>query len=50
MTKAGAAAVHIEDQVAEKRCGHRPNKAIVSVRRCVIGLRPRWMQKQMTPL
>ena len=31
MTKAGAAAVHIEDQVAEKRCGHRPNKAIVSV-------------------
>ena len=31
MTKAGAAAVHIEDRVAEKRCGHRPNKAIVSV-------------------
>ena len=31
MSKAGAAAVHIEDQVAEKRCGHRPNKAIVSV-------------------
>ncbi len=28
--KAGAAAMHIEDQVAEKRCGHRPNKAIVS--------------------
>lgn len=28
--KAGAAAVHIEDQVAQKRCGHRPNKAIVS--------------------
>ncbi|MCA2018427.1 methylisocitrate lyase [Vibrio tritonius] len=27
--KAGAAAVHIEDQVAQKRCGHRPNKAIV---------------------
>ena len=27
---AGAAAVHIEDQVAQKRCGHRPNKAIVS--------------------
>ncbi len=26
--KAGAAAVHIEDQVAQKRCGHRPNKAI----------------------
>lgn len=30
MTKAGAAAVHIEDQVAQKRCGHRPNKEIVS--------------------
>ncbi|OQX34294.1 MAG: methylisocitrate lyase [Oceanospirillales bacterium LUC14_002_19_P2] len=30
MTQAGAAAVHIEDQVAQKRCGHRPNKAIVS--------------------
>ena len=28
--RAGAAAVHIEDQVAAKRCGHRPNKAIVS--------------------
>lgn len=30
MEKAGAAAVHIEDQVAQKRCGHRPNKEIVS--------------------
>ncbi len=30
MTKMGAAAVHIEDQVLQKRCGHRPNKAIVS--------------------
>ncbi len=30
MEKAGAAAVHIEDQVMQKRCGHRPNKAIVS--------------------
>ena len=30
MTKAGVAAIHIEDQVAQKRCGHRPNKAIVS--------------------
>ena len=29
MEKSGAAAVHIEDQVAQKRCGHRPNKAIV---------------------
>ncbi|MDC1437189.1 methylisocitrate lyase [Gammaproteobacteria bacterium] len=30
MSKYGAAAVHIEDQVMQKRCGHRPNKAIVS--------------------
>ncbi len=30
MEKAGAAAVHIEDQIQQKRCGHRPNKAIVS--------------------
>ncbi len=30
MIKAGAAAVHIEDQVQQKRCGHRPGKAIVS--------------------
>jgi len=28
--KAGVAAIHIEDQVQAKRCGHRPNKAIVS--------------------
>ena len=30
MTNSGVAAIHIEDQVAQKRCGHRPNKAIVS--------------------
>mgnify|MGYP001588770984 FL=1 len=30
MTRSGVAAIHIEDQVAQKRCGHRPNKAIVS--------------------
>ena len=30
MTRAGVAAVHIEDQVMQKRCGHRPNKAIVT--------------------
>ena len=30
MERAGVAAVHLEDQVAQKRCGHRPNKAIVS--------------------
>lgn len=30
MESAGVAAVHMEDQVAQKRCGHRPNKEIVS--------------------
>jgi methylisocitrate lyase len=30
MIKFGAAALHIEDQVGAKRCGHRPNKEIVS--------------------
>jgi methylisocitrate lyase len=30
LTKAGAAAMHIEDQVGAKRCGHRPGKEIVS--------------------
>src|ERR1700744_4255726 len=30
LIKAGAAALHIEDQVGAKRCGHRPNKEIVS--------------------
>lgn len=29
MERAGVAAVHIEDQIAQKRCGHRPNKEIV---------------------
>ena len=30
MTRAGAAGLHLEDQVAAKRCGHRPGKALVS--------------------
>jgi methylisocitrate lyase len=30
MIRANVAGVHIEDQVMQKRCGHRPNKAIVS--------------------
>ncbi|MBN9425860.1 MAG: methylisocitrate lyase [Burkholderiales bacterium] len=30
LIKAGAAAMHIEDQVGAKRCGHRPNKEIVT--------------------
>ena len=29
--RGGVAAVHMEDQVAQKRCGHRPNKAVVSL-------------------
>ena len=32
MEKTGVAAIHIEDQVLAKRCGHRPNKAIVSLK------------------
>jgi len=35
MEKAGASAVHMEDQVSAKRCGHRPNKEIVSVNEMV---------------
>ena len=35
MTKAGAAGMHIEDQVAQKRCGHRPGKEIVSTQEMV---------------
>ena len=30
MERAGVAAIHLEDQVAAKRCGHRPNKELVS--------------------
>ena len=30
LSKAGAAAMHIEDQVGAKRCGHRPGKELVS--------------------
>src|SRR5580765_6105016 len=30
LIKAGAAAMHIEDQVGAKRCGHRPGKELVS--------------------
>ena len=30
MISVGASGIHIEDQVSEKRCGHRPNKEIVS--------------------
>ena len=30
MINAGCAAIHMEDQVSQKRCGHRPNKSLVS--------------------
>ncbi len=35
LIKAGAAAMHMEDQVGAKRCGHRPNKEIVPVQEMV---------------
>jgi len=35
MIRAGAGGVHLEDQVTQKRCGHRPGKAIVSVQEMV---------------
>lgn len=35
LIKAGAAALHIEDQVGAKRCGHRPNKELVSTEEMV---------------
>src|SRR5699024_1286190 len=35
LIKAGAAALHMEDQVGAKRCGHRPNKELVSKKEMV---------------
>ncbi|NDY94524.1 methylisocitrate lyase [Wenzhouxiangella limi] len=35
MERAGVAAIHLEDQVQAKRCGHRPNKALVSIEEMV---------------
>jgi len=35
LIKAGAAALHIEDQVGAKRCGHRPGKEVVSLEEMV---------------
>jgi len=31
MERSGVAAIHIEDQILAKRCGHRPNKSIISM-------------------
>lgn len=39
MERAEAAAVHIEDQVSQKRCGHRPNKACVTTAEMVDRIR-----------
>ncbi|HEX9022800.1 MAG TPA: isocitrate lyase/phosphoenolpyruvate mutase family protein, partial [Geobacteraceae bacterium] len=39
MERAGAAGVHIEDQVASKRCGHRPGKALVTAEAMVQRIR-----------
>jgi methylisocitrate lyase len=35
MIKFGAGAIHIEDQAGSKRCGHRPNKEIVTGREMI---------------
>lgn len=35
MIEAGAAGIHIEDQIEAKRCGHRPNKQLVSTKEMV---------------
>lgn len=39
LTKFGAAGMHIEDQVGAKRCGHRPNKEVVSLQEMVDRIR-----------
>lgn len=39
LTRAGAAGMHIEDQVQAKRCGHRPGKALVSAEEMVDRIR-----------
>ncbi|MEK0418603.1 MAG: Methylisocitrate lyase [Pseudomonadota bacterium] len=39
LTKFGAAGMHIEDQVGAKRCGHRPNKDVVSTQEMVDRIR-----------
>ena len=41
IAKAGAAAMHIEDQVGAKRCGHRPGRSWSRRKRCATGSRPR---------
>ena len=48
LIKFGAAAMHIEDQVGAKRCGHRPNKAIVTQKKWLTVLKLRSMRVVMT--
>lgn len=39
MIEAGAAAIHLEDQIEAKRCGHRPGKRLVSAEEMVARIR-----------
>ena len=39
LTEAGAAAIHLEDQVEAKRCGHRPGKQLVSAEEMIARIR-----------
>jgi methylisocitrate lyase len=50
MIKFVAAAMHIEDQVGAKRCGHRPNKAIVTQQEMVDRIKLRLMRVLMKTL
>jgi methylisocitrate lyase len=46
---AGAGAIQIEDQVDLKRCGHRPNKKLVSTEEMVERVRARWPGEPIGP-
>ena len=46
----GAAGMHIEDQVAQKRCGHRPNKEIVSTAEMIDRIKELWKKTKITIL
>ena len=48
LTRAGAAGIHIEDQVQAKRCGHRPGKALVGQDEMVDRIRAARMPFQQT--
>lgn len=38
MNRAGASAIHIEDQIPKKRCGHRPGKQVIPLEEMVVRL------------